>query len=317
MKWPVRNRCQHYKSNMAAQQSEVDVLFDVRNALYLGNFQQCINEAQQLKLPGPEDRLERDVIMYRAYLAQKKYGVVLDEIRPSSADELKAVRLLAEYLANPAKRESLVQDLDGKMSSSVDLSNSTFLLMAAAIYSHEGGYDQALRALHQSEVLECVALMVQIYLKIDRVDLARKELKRMQDMDDDNTLTQLSLALFNMSVGGEKLQDAYYIYQEMADKYGSSPMLLNGQAACYMAQGRYEEAEGCLQEAMDKDSNNPETLVNMIVLSQHLGKSPEVANRYISQLKDSHRSYPFVKDYLNKETEFDRLVMNYSPSVSS
>jgi hypothetical protein len=46
--------------------------------------------------------------MYRAYLAQKKYGVVLDDIKSNASDELKYVRTLSEYLSNESKR--LVND---------------------------------------------------------------------------------------------------------------------------------------------------------------------------------------------------------------
>lgn len=294
----------------------VDQLFDIRAAFLTGNYQQCINDAPKLSV-GPELKTERDVLMYRAYIAQRKFGVVLDEVRPSSSPELRAVRTFAEYLSNESRRDAIVKELDSQMSGNVDLSNSTYLLMAASIYFHEQNYDSALRTLHQSDNLECIALMVQTLLKIDRVDLAKKELKRMQDLDEDNIVTQLAQAWFNLSVGGDKFQDAFYIFQEMSDKHTSTSLLLNGQAACYLAQGRYDDAESVLQEAMDKDSNNAETIINMILLSQHLGKAPEVSNRYISQLKDSHRSHPFVKDYLHKESEFERIAKNYAPSVTA
>jgi len=300
-----------------ADKDTVDELFDLRTSYYIGNYQHCINEAPKLKLSNPDVRTEKDVLLYRAYIAQKKYGVVLDEIRSSHPAELQAVKMLADYLSNESQRDKIVQNLEGKMGSSVDVSNSTFMLMAASIYFHEQNYDSALRVLHSSEAIECMALTVQILLKLDRVDLAKKELKRMQDLDEDSILTQLATAWFNIAVGGDKFQDAYYIFQEMSDKWASTPLLLNGQAACYMGQSKFDDAESVLQEALDKDSNNPETLINLVVLSQHMGKAPEVSSRYISSLKDSHRSHPYVKEYLQKDADFDRMCKSYSASVSA
>jgi len=296
--------------NMANQ--EVDELFEVKNSFYIGNYQHCINEAQKQKSTSPELLLERDIYLYRALIGQRKYGVVQSEIKASAAPPLQALKLLARYLYSSSDRVTIVNDLEAQLSGNVDMANTALLIVAATIYCHEDNYEAALRVLSQSDALECRALMVQTYLKMERLDAARKELKTLQEKDDDATLTQMAQAWTHIATGGEKLQDAYYIFQELLDKNSSTPILLNGQAVCFLGQAKYEEAEGALQEALDKDPNNPDTLINLMVLAHHTGKPQEVANRYLVQLRDEHKSHKFVEDITAKEEEFNRLVKQYA-----
>ncbi|XP_065836668.1 coatomer subunit epsilon-like [Oscarella lobularis] len=294
----------------------VDELFEVKTAFHTGNYQKCIKDAQSLSVSRADLVVEKDIYMYRAYLAQKKYGVILDEVNASSPSELQAVRILADYMQNKTKREKIVGEMEKKLNSGIDANNGTFLLMAATVYYHEENFEAALRCLHQSDSLECAALAVQIYLQISRVDLAKKEVKRMQEMDEDATLTQLAIAWTNLAIGGEKLQDAFYIFQELADKNASTVVLLNCQASCYIQQGKHDDAEGLLQEALDKDSSNPEALINMALVAQHMGKGPEVIQRYLSQLRDAHRDHKYVSQLNAKESEFDRVSSQYAPTAS-
>jgi len=165
----------------------------------------------------PEVTMERDVFLYRAYIAQRKFRVVLDEINNSSPPELQPLKTLADYFANPHRRETIVAELD-KETKNINYDNHNLLIVAATIYYHEKNLEAAHRVICASDNLECMALTLQIYLKMDRLDLARKELKAMQEKDDDDTLTQLAQAWINISNGGDKLQDAYYIFQVRKDE---------------------------------------------------------------------------------------------------
>ena len=127
-------------------------------------------------------------------------------------------------------------------------------------------------------------MQVQIYLKLDRMDLASKTMKSMADIDDDDALTLLVQAWVYIAQGGEKTTEALYQLQELVEKFGSSVNVLNLMAVCQIHQRNYAEAFGYLKQARStalqaKQKVHPDTLINTVVVLRLLKKDPAIITK--------------------------------------
>ncbi|KAA3489457.1 coatomer subunit epsilon-1 isoform X1 [Gossypium australe] len=292
-----------------------DHLFNLRNNFYLGSYQAAINNSDLPNL-SPDDAVERDCLVYRSYIALGSYQLVINEIDASAATPLQAVKLLALYLSNPHDKESTISSLKEWLADPAIGNNPILRLIAGIIFTHEEDYNEALKHTNAGGTMELHALNVQIFIKMHRSDYAERQLRVMQQIDEDHTLTQLANAWLNLAVGGSKIQEAYLIFQDFSEKYPMTGLILNGKAVCCMHMGNFDEAETLLLEALNKartglataiDAKDPETLANLVVCSLHLGKS---SSRYLSQLKLTHPEHILVKRASSAEDSFERAVQS-------
>jgi len=283
-----------------------DILFELRNYFLLGNYQAAINEGNHVNPRSDKDKLERDTYVYRSYIAQGNYRIVLDEVGDSAPPALQAVKLLATYLSSEDNKEIALVTVKQWLADGVAANNAILQVIAGIIYYHEQNYEEAMKVLHQSDSLEALALLVQCYLRIDRIDSAEKELKAMGKKDEDATATQLATAWTYIAMSGDKVQEAFFIFKELADKYGTSVQLLNGQAVCSIALKKFEEAERLLLDALEKNSKDADTLANLITCYLHMKKQNEIITRYVSQLKVAAPNHPWVSSVKTAEESFER-----------
>jgi len=251
--------------------------------------------------------VERDEFVYRCYIALGQFNLVLGQIKDSAPQTLLAVKLLAQYMSNPSNSAEAVKSQlgawiqDGACPPSIRL-------IAAIVYDKEDQVKEAFMALGTPTTMEQMAFYAQLCLKIARSDLAEKQLDKLTKFDEDASLTQLVSAWVNLARGGKKIQEACYAYEELIDKFEPSLLLLNGLAACNMHLRKFDEAETHLLAALQKGQNDADTLINIIACYHHMGKAPDVVERYSLQLFDAHPNHPYVKKMKRVEAQFDRVA---------
>lgn len=83
--------------------------------------------------------------------------------------------------------------------------------------------------------------------------------------------------------GGERYQQAFYVFEELAQAPATSSVrTLVSQAVAELHLGRTEEAQAALDQALKKDPGYTEAIANLLVLNVITGsKTQQELTRYV------------------------------------
>ena len=86
-----------------------------------------------------------------------------------------------------------------------------------------------------------------------------------------------------MIQGGDKYQQSFYVFEELAQAPATSSVRsLVSQAVAEIHLGRTEEAQAALDQALKKEPEFSDAIANLLVLSVITGKDPKDLIRYVS-----------------------------------
>ncbi|KAF4168956.1 hypothetical protein CNMCM6936_000367 [Aspergillus lentulus] len=286
-------------------------LINIHNAFHQGQYRNVIDfDTSALS---PDNHLTARILQLRAQLAVGQTVEVLSAVDGEDENpDLAAVKALAQLAAGDAESAlQLTQELAENYPE-----NPSVQVLGGTVLQAQGRSEEALAVLtkHQGN-LEAVALIVQIHLQQNRVDLALKEVQAAKRWAQDSLLVNLAESWVGMRIGGEKYQSAFYVYEELASAPGTSaPLSIVGQAVAEIHLGRLPEAEAALSAALEKYPEEAELIANAIVLNVLAGKPTEELESRLQQVQPSHA---LIADIQEKSELFDAAASKYAPRVAS
>lgn len=288
----------------------------LRANFYMGFYENVIREAKEMK--SSQSTPDVDVYFYRALL-EISPGKVASSISSQAPTALQAIKQLATYRTAPAETKELVlETLSEWLRDTTMRANVTLQLVACEIYLQEENYGEALALLHgDRENLDKLAMCAQIYLKLDRPDLAQKIVETMLGVEEDDCLTLLSSAWVAVAHGQEtKIEQAQLNLEELIERWGPSVVVNNALASCMMLLRNWTEAFRYLKLARETARKQnmvtpAETLMNTAVCLQHMNK-PQFIPNINAELETNHPRHACHQAQKEMEQAFTKCAANYS-----
>ncbi|KAI0509392.1 coatomer epsilon subunit-domain-containing protein [Xylaria bambusicola] len=286
-------------------------LINIHNYFHQGQYQEVVDfDTSSLSA---ENEVPARVLIQRARIALGQAKEVLADVKGETSEpEFAAVAALAQSALG--KTEEAAQAIEKLAQSESD--NQTVQVLGGIVLQAAGKSDEALALLSKhSGSLDAAALIVQIHLQQNRTDLAIKEVTAARRWAQDSLLVNLAESWVGLRQGGEKYQQAFYVFEELAQAPATSSLVtLVSQAICEIHLGRVEEAQAALEQALQKQPDHADAIANLMVLTVITGKD---ATELTSSLKQTAPRHALLTDLEEKSDLFDKSASKFSAKVTA
>ncbi|TFK39790.1 coatomer complex protein [Crucibulum laeve] len=300
---------------------ESSELYHVKQQFILGAFKALT----ALELPDASSPDYAPTLLYKArsYIALNDTTSALQLI-PSDTEDitLKAAASLARSVAasNLSDQEAVLEEL---RDFSVEIESEDFegsekekavvRVLAGTAFARAGEVEEALETLGtETEDLEAVAIIVQIYLSINRPDLAKKQFERSKRWAEDDLLLQLIESNIGLVTGKDAyLNTSSFYTEQIANPSLSSPHLLTARGVTRILRNEIQEAKSDLEESLAQQKDDVEALAAFVVAAGLGGTKPSEAEELWLRLEKEHPNHPLVVDVTQKAELFDESVAKF------
>jgi coatomer protein complex subunit epsilon len=205
------------------------------------------------------------------------------------------------------KKQAIVQQMQSVLAESA---SPSVQLTASHVFLKAGLKKEALQCVHMGATLEHISMTLQLYLQIDRLDLAQGQLQALKRKDEDSILTQLGSVYLALATGSSLSKDAVHTLSQMSEQYGPSILLLNLMACALLQQGQYAAAEQKLEQARQEfgASNDADTIANLILAYQYQSKPTD---ELVQTLMQYHPTHYLAQGLIMVMGAFERESMKY------
>ncbi|KAF8159444.1 coatomer complex protein [Crassisporium funariophilum] len=300
---------------------ESSELYHVKQQFTLGAYKTLVQQA--LPEPSSSDYITRVLYKTRSYIAlnQPKSAI---ELIPEDTENvaLKAVASLARYVGATDSLEGeaaleelrdLAVEIEGEDVEGSERDKALVRVLAGTAFARAGEIEEALETLgSDTEDLEAVAIVVQIYLSINRADLAKKQFDRSKRWAEDDLLLQLIESTIGLVTGKDNYANTSSFYTEqLGNPSLSSPHLLTARGVTRIMRGEIQEAKSDLEESLDQQKGDAEAQAAFVVAGGLGALKKSEADELWSKLAVEHPSHPLVQDVNQKADMFDQFASVY------
>ncbi|KAJ7623212.1 coatomer epsilon subunit-domain-containing protein [Roridomyces roridus] len=296
-------------------------LYNVKRQFFLGSFKSLID----MPLPDPSSADYIPTLVYKARAQIATDPAEVASLIPADSENvaLKAAAALGRYVSTSedAEQEAALEELrdlaveiEGEDVEGSQRDKNSVLVLAGTAFARAGDVEEALETLLvETEDLEAVAVIVQIYLSINRVDRARKEFERAKQWAEDDLLLQL----IESSIGLVATRDGYsnsnsFYTEQLGNPSLSSPHILTARGVTRILRNEVPEAKSDLEESLEQQKGDAETLAASVVAAGIDSKNKDEAEQLWTRLTTEHPLHPLVVDVAQKGDLFDEFCAKFT-----